>query len=68
MDKKERMQLAINSMLATPVASSILVEALNFEIFIEVSTTRQNPSKLAEVFRICGDFVSSGIALQIMVR
>jgi hypothetical protein len=53
MDKKEKTLLPINMMDATPVNSSIMVWELNFDILIEVRTTRQNPSKLEDVFRIC---------------
>lgn len=59
--RKESMQLAINKTHATPVTSSILVEALNFEIRTEVSTTKQKPNKLADVFKICGDLLSPPI-------
>jgi hypothetical protein len=52
-DKKEKKQLAINKIHATPVISSILDTSLYFDIFREVRTIRQNPNKLDDVFRIC---------------
>jgi hypothetical protein len=55
-ERKERIQLIISSMAASPVISSIKVAAANFEILIDVNTTKQNPSRLEELFKICGDF------------
>jgi hypothetical protein len=52
-EKKEKIQLAINNMHATPVSSSIFDSSLNFDIFNEVRTIRQNPNKLDDVFKIC---------------
>ncbi len=56
-DKKENKQLAISSTLATPVISSIFDISLSFDILSEVKTTRQNPSRLEEVFKICCDLL-----------
>lgn len=52
-DKNENMLLVVNKIQVTPVNSSIMDTSLYLEIFNEVSTTRQNPNKLPEVFRIC---------------
>jgi len=46
------MQLTIKNILATPVDSSIRVNLSYFDILSEVKTTRQNPNKLEDVFRI----------------
>ena len=54
-DKKERMQLAINNMMATVVNSSIIVLPDMFNNFKDVSTTKQSPNKLEDAFKICGD-------------
>jgi hypothetical protein len=51
-DKKERMQLIINTIAESPVISSMAVAVENLEILIEVSTTRQNPSRFDELLRI----------------
>ena len=53
MDKKEKKQLAIRSIHAIPVISSIFDTSLNFDILRDVRTMRQNPNKLDDVFRIC---------------
>jgi hypothetical protein len=60
-DKKDNKQLAISSIAAKPVESSIKVAELNLAIFIEVSTIKQKPSRLEEVFSICGDLFSTAI-------
>lgn len=54
-DKKERIQLAINMMMAMVVSSSMMVLPEIFSSLREVSTTKQSPSKLDEAFNICGD-------------
>ena len=56
-DKNERRLLEISRMVATPVNSSIIEIALYRVIFSPVSTTRQNPSKFDEVFRMCSDLL-----------
>jgi len=58
-DKKERKLLAINKIVATPVNSSIIETSLYLDIFREVKTTRQNPNKFEEVFKICPDLFSA---------
>ena len=55
MDKKERIQLAIKSMMAKVVSSSIIVLPEILSNLSEVSTTKQSPNKLDEAFNICGD-------------
>ena len=54
-DKKERIQLDINNIIAAVVNSSIKDFLEIFKIFKEVNTTKQIPSKLDEAFKICGD-------------
>jgi hypothetical protein len=61
MDRKDRTQLVMSRILAMPVISSMLEEALNFDILMEVSTMRQKPSRLAEVLRIWGDLLCGTI-------
>jgi hypothetical protein len=61
-DKKERMQLAMNRIMAPVVNSSIIVLPDMFRSFREVSTTKQSPNKLDDAFNICGDLsFSSGM-------
>lgn len=54
-DKNENKLLLINIMVAKEVHSSISVVSPNLKTFIDVSTKKQIPSKLAEVFKMCGD-------------
>ena len=54
-DKKERTQLAMKSMIATVVNSSIIVLPAMLSNLREVSTTKQSPNKLDDAFKICGD-------------
>jgi hypothetical protein len=56
-DKKERMQLAINSIIAPVVNSSINDFLEIFKTFKEVKTTKQIPSKFDEAFKICDDLL-----------
>jgi hypothetical protein len=55
MDKKERMQAAIKSMMAIVVNSSMMVLPAMFKSLSDVSTTKQSPSKLEDAFNMCGD-------------
>ena len=55
-ERKERIQLTISIIADTPVISSMIVAAANFEILIEVNTTKQKPSRFEELFKMCGDF------------
>jgi hypothetical protein len=57
MDRKERIALMIKKIVPTPVNSSIIDTELYFDILREVNTTRQNPTKLEEVFKICSDLL-----------
>ena len=57
MDKNENKLHVINKIQATPVNSSILVTRSYLDIFREVNTTRQNPNRLEEVFKICSGFL-----------
>ena len=51
-DKKERIQLAINIMIASVVNSSIIVLPAMFNNLSDVSTTKQSPNKLEDAFKI----------------
>ena len=53
-DKKESMLLLIKRKVATAVHSSIKVVSFSLKTFKEVSTKKQMPNRLAEVFKICG--------------
>ena len=55
MDKKERMQAAINMMIASVVSSSMIVLPAIFNNLSDVNTTKQSPSKLEDAFNMCGD-------------
>ena len=57
MDKNERILLTIKKIVPIPVSSSMIDIALYFDILREVKTTRQNPNKLEEVFKICSDLL-----------
>ena len=57
MDKNERMLLTIKKIVPTPVSSSMTDTELYFDILREVKTTRQNPNKLEEVFKMCSDLL-----------
>lgn len=53
MDRKEKKLLNTKTIQATPVNSSIKDVSLYFVTFKEVSTTRQNPNKFDDVFKMC---------------
>lgn len=57
MDKNEKMLLTIKKIVPTPVSSSIIDTSLYLDILREVNTTKQNPNKLEEVFKICSDLL-----------
>ncbi len=44
-------------MVPIPVNSSIIDTELYFDILREVNTTRQNPNRLEDVFKICSDLL-----------
>lgn len=52
MDRKDKMLLLINKIVATEVHSLINVISFNFKTFKEVNAKKQIPSKLAEVFKM----------------
>jgi Ca2+-binding EF-hand superfamily protein len=54
-DKNDRIQLVINKNMAAVVNSSMIVLPEMLSNLSEVSTTKHNPSKLEEAFKICGD-------------
>lgn len=56
-DKNEKILLVIKKNVAIPVSSSMIDTSLYFDILREVNTTRQNPSKLEEVFNMCSDLL-----------
>ncbi len=53
-ERNDKILLLINSIVATEVHSSIKVVPFNFNTFKDVSTKKQIPSKLAEVFKMWG--------------
>ncbi len=55
MEKKENMQEKIRARATPEVNSSMSLISEYLELCKEVMTNRQNPSKVAEVFRICCD-------------
>lgn len=58
-DKNDKKLQTISNKAAIPVHSSISVASLYFEILREVNTIKQNPNRLEEVFKICGDLLFS---------
>jgi hypothetical protein len=58
MARKDKMQLHIKIKMASAAPSSMKEDSSNLEILTDVKTIKQNPSKLADVFKICG-FLSS---------
>jgi hypothetical protein len=59
MERKEKIQLIIKARKENIVILSISVFSLRFRILIEVRTTKQNPTRLEDAARICGDFLYS---------
>jgi len=57
-ERNAHKQLNINSTKQIAVISSIIVVLDNLKNLIEVSTTKQKPSKLEAEFNICGDLLS----------
>lgn len=55
-ERKDRIQLSIKNIAASPVLSSMIVADPKLDILMDVSIIRQNPSRLDEVLNICGDF------------
>lgn len=55
MERNERILLAMNITMARVATSSMIVAALRFNIFMEVSTIKQSPSRLEDVLRMWGD-------------
>ena len=51
------MLLTIKKMVPIPVSSSMIETALYLDILREVKTTKQNPNKLEEVFKMCSDLL-----------
>jgi len=60
-DKKERIQLDIKNNMATVVNSSMIVFPDIFNNLREVKTTKHNPNRFDEAFKICGDLSLSSI-------
>jgi hypothetical protein len=58
MARKDNKQLLIKMIIAKAAPSSIKDDSSSFEILTDVKTMKQNPNKLAEVFKICGDLFS----------
>ena len=59
MERNAHKQLNIKITKHTAVISSIKVVAENLKNFNDVITRKQNPKKLDDAFKICGDFLSS---------
>ena len=57
MDKNDKKLDDVSNMEATPVNSSMSVRSPNFEIFSEVKTMRQKPSRLDDVFNMWEDLL-----------
>lgn len=51
-DIKDKMQLAINMMIASVAISSMMVASFRFNTLMEVSTIKHKPSRLDDVFKI----------------
>jgi hypothetical protein len=66
-DRKERMQLSINNMMAHVVISSMIVWPDTLNNLRDVSTTKQSPSRLEDALRICGD-LSVSLAIPVIFR
>ena len=60
-DKKERIQLAINITVATVVNSSMIVLPEMFNNFKDVKTTKQIPNKFEDALSMCDDFSLSSL-------
>jgi hypothetical protein len=56
MERKERIQLSIKKKIATVSVLSIIVRCDNFKNLRDVSTTKHNPNKFEDAFKICGAF------------
>jgi len=52
---KESKQLLMKMTIAKAAPLSINDDSLRLDILTEVNTMKQNPNKLAEVFKMCGD-------------
>ncbi len=52
MARNDSIQLIIKITIANEALSSIREDSWSFEIFTEVITIKQNPNKLADVFKI----------------
>ena len=56
---KDKMQLAMNKIMARAVVSSIRVLSCILDTLMEVSTTKHKPSRVAEVLSMWGDLFSA---------
>ena len=56
-DKNEKTLLIIKKMDPTPLSSSMIDTELYFDILREVNTTRQNPKRFEDVFKMCSDLL-----------
>lgn len=54
-ERNDRIQLIMNITIAIVASSSTNVAALISSALIEVSTTKQSPSRVADVFNICAE-------------
>ncbi len=56
-ERNENRQLPMSRIQAKPVNSSMRDTSLIFDIFSEVSTIRQKPSRFDEVYKMCSDLL-----------
>lgn len=54
-DKKDNKLLVIKNMIAIAVSSSMIVASFSFITLSEVSTIKQKPRRLDDVFKMWGD-------------
>jgi hypothetical protein len=57
MARKDNKQLLMKITMAKAAPSSINDDSVSAEILTDVNTIKQNPSRLAEVFKICGELL-----------
>ncbi len=60
-DKNDSRQLDMNKNMERAVHSSMNDRSLSFSAFKEMNTTKHNPKRFEEVFRMWGDLLSFDI-------
>lgn len=63
-ERNENKQLLIKIIIASAAPSSIKDDSSSLETLTEVKTMKQNPNKLADVFKIWGDLFSLSSFIQ----